>query len=74
MVGQEDEGGTGDASTFLGQKDETEVAVLASSKVALNGSRVRRQELLVLLYCGIVRLSRVLEERGGREPLHSGIN
>ena len=55
-VGREDQGGTGDASLFLGREDEVEVAVLASVEVTLNVLCVHRQELVGLLYFGVVRL------------------
>ena len=35
-VGRSDEGGVGDAIILIGKKDDPEVAVLASSEVALN--------------------------------------
>ena len=43
-------------SILLGREDEAKVAVLASAEVAINGRRVRRQELVGLLYFGVVRL------------------
>ena len=55
-VGREDEGGSGYSFIFFGREDEAKVAVLASAEVAINGRRVRRQELVGLLYFGVVRL------------------
>ena len=54
---REDKSGTVDVSILLRREDEAKVSVLASAKVALNGHRVLRQELVGLRYCGVVRIS-----------------
>ena len=59
-VRRADEGGTGDTSILIGQKDDTEVAVLDSFKVALDRCHVLRQELVNLFYCHIIQIDRVL--------------
>ena len=61
-VGREDKGGSGYACILFGLEDESEVAVLASYNVALDGRRVFRQELMFLLDGGVVRISGVWEE------------
>ena len=53
---------SGDAIIFLGRKDEPKVAVLASTEVALDGRRVRHQELVCILDGGVVQLSHVIGE------------
>ena len=59
-VGREDKGGTGDVSILLGREDEAKVAVLASAEVAFDRRCVLRQEFMVLLDVGVVRLAGVL--------------
>ena len=59
---------------FIRRKDEPGLSVLASAEVTLDGRRVCRQELMYLLYGGVIRLAYAIGECGGREPLHGGID
>ena len=61
-VRRAEKGGVVDMSVLLGHKDKLEVAVLPSSKVALDRLRVHHQELMALLYGGLVVLDRILGE------------
>ena len=47
---------------MIGQKDDPEVAVLTSTKVALDQRRVHHQEFVYLLEVGMVGLGNVLGE------------
>ena len=58
--GERKKGGVVDMSVLLGHKDKLEVAFLPSSKVALDRLRVHHQELMALLYGGLVVLDRIL--------------
>ena len=61
-VGREDKCGSGYAYILFGREDESKVAVFASAKVALDGRRIFRQELMCLLDGGLVWLAEVLGE------------
>ena len=61
-VGQADEGGVGDTSILLDQKDEPVVAVLTCADVALNQRHIFRRELMYLLDGGVVEIELVLGE------------
>ena len=56
-VRREEKGGTREASILLGREVEVEVAVLASTKVALDRRCVCHKELLGLLDGGVVQLA-----------------
>ena len=60
LVGKADKGGVGNTSMLLGRKGKPEVAVLTSVEVALNRRRVRRQDLVALLYGGVFGIDLVL--------------
>ena len=48
QVGRADEGGAGDATVLLGNKEDPKVAVLTSSEVVPDQRRIHRQELMDL--------------------------
>ena len=60
LVGKADKGGVGDTSILLGRKGKPEVTVLTSVEVALDRRRVRRQDLVALLYGGVFGIDLVL--------------
>ena len=60
LVVKADKGGVGNTSILLGRKGKPEVAVLTSVEVALNRRRVRRQDLVALLYGGVFGIDLVL--------------
>ena len=59
-IGRENEGGYGYKCILFGRDDEAEVAVLASTEIAIDGQCVRCQELMGFLDVGVVRLAGVL--------------
>ena len=62
LIGKADKGGVGNTSILLGRKGKPEVAVLTSVEVALDQRRVRRQDLVALLYGGVSGIDLVLGE------------
>ena len=50
----------GDTSILLRREDKPEVAVLTSVEVALDRRRIRRQDLVALLYGGVFGIDLVL--------------
>ena len=60
LVGKADKRGVGNTIILIGRKGKPEVAVLTSVEVALNRRRVRRQDLVALLYGGVFGIDLVL--------------
>ena len=59
-VRRADEGGFGNTRVLLGKKDDTDVAVLPSAEGNIKQRRNRCQDLVDLLYGGVIGLARVL--------------
>ena len=61
-VGLAEKGGVSNTIILIWRKDDPEVAVLPSAKIALDQHHILRQELVKLLDDGVVRLSHVIGE------------